>query len=312
MHVLLYKHVGTMEQIHHQPSTLDSKTDVADDNCEEGVKMETDNKQTKGNNIPAGLSAETHQHLAVNERPSCYRSRVTVRSRTRLQSTKSFPPYSQCIGGLGEWDDQHPSLRHDDGIKKDGNEGTERKEDCELSAREGVKAQWRRRTGEKFGASCRDESGRWEKVTRREREHEDKRREGGPSSAEEIERQNSEDEERKRSCKSAVDGESSKSAETPMDEEPEELIGMGEGPTTHECFSPHPILSKLLHSPTSSINLSSPESDGVFSEGEDADSKRRTFRKVRMDAHGLKPNLSFCGISIHTLAPCTRLLCFSI
>lgn len=298
-----------MEQIHHLPSTVDSQMDMTDDNCMEGVKVETDNKQTKDNDVSAGLSGEKCQRLTIGEEPSCRRRRIRVRSRTRLQSTKSFPPYSQCIGGLGEdeeWDNHHPSLRHDDVIKKDRNEGTERKEDFELNARcpwEDVKAQWRkRRRREKLGESYEVDSGRWESAqwreeeSGREREHDDKGMEGGAStgwkhcrdgnSVEEIERKDNEDEERKRSPISAVEGGNGKSAETPRDEEPEELLGMGEGPTTHQCFSLHPILSKLLHSsPTStcsSISLSSAESDGVFSEGEDAGSKRRMFRKVRM------------------------------
>ncbi|KAI3351668.1 hypothetical protein L3Q82_020502, partial [Scortum barcoo] len=96
-----------------------------------------------------------------------------------------------------------------------------------------------------------------------------------------------EEEERKRSLISVVEGENQVSGETPgeEDEEAKELPGLREGPTTHQWSSPHPILSKLLHSSSStsscsSISFSSAESDEVFSEGEDASSKRRTFRKL--------------------------------
>uniref|UniRef100_A0A3Q4G0X5 Seipin n=1 Tax=Neolamprologus brichardi TaxID=32507 RepID=A0A3Q4G0X5_NEOBR len=88
-----------------------------------------------------------------------------------------------------------------------------------------------------------------------------------------------------RSTISAVEGDPKSSRETPKRNDEEELPGVTEGSTTQQWSSPHPILSKLLHSSTSSsssLNLSSAESDEVFSEGEDAGSKRKTFRKVRI------------------------------
>lgn len=284
-----------MEQIHRLPSTLDSKMVMTDDNNinTEGLKMETENEQTLDNDFTAGLSDETHQHL-TSEGPSSSCRRITVRSR--LQSTKSYPPYSQCIGGLrenGEWDNvldsrlsivHHPSLRHDDMVKEDRNElaqGTERKEDFKLNvrcARDDVKPKWRMRR-ETLGRSYEVDSGRWESAQWREEES------GGEREHGEIERKDDEDEGRKRSPISAVEGEDGGSGETPKDEEAEELLGIRKGPTTHQWSTPHPILSKLLHSSTassSSINLSSAESDDVFSEGEDASPKRKTFRKVRM------------------------------
>ncbi|KAM9356686.1 uncharacterized protein ABDE67_004267 [Symphorus nematophorus] len=83
-----------------------------------------------------------------------------------------------------------------------------------------------------------------------------------------------------------VEAETKARGETPEDEEAEELQGMRESSTTLQWSSPHPILSKLMHSSSStsscsSVNLSSAESDEVFSEGEDAGSKRRAFRKCR-------------------------------
>ncbi|XP_034400152.1 inositol-trisphosphate 3-kinase B [Cyclopterus lumpus] len=57
---------------------------------------------------------------------------------------------------------------------------------------------------------------------------------------------------------------------------------MRKGSATHQWSTPHPILSKLLQSSsTSSVNFSSAESDDVFSEGEDVGSRRRAFRKSR-------------------------------
>lgn len=283
-----------MEQIHRLPSTLDSKMVMTDDNNinMEGLKMETENKQTLDNDFSDGLSDETHQRL-TSKGPSCSCRRITVGSR--LQSTKSCPPHSQCIGGLGEDGEldnaldsrlsivHHPSLRHDDMVKEDRNElvqGTERKEDFKLNSRcsqDDVMAKWRMRR-EKLGASYEVDSGGWESAQWREEQS------GREREQDEIERKDDEDEERKRSPISAVEGENGWSGETPKDEEAEELLGITEGPTTHQWSSPHPILSKLLHSSTtsSSINLSSAESDEIFSEGEDAGPKRKTFREVRM------------------------------
>lgn len=311
-----------MEQIHHLRSTLDLKMDVTDDNHVEGVKMETDNKQTMDNDLPAGLSEETYQNVTIREGPSSSCGRLRARSRPKLQSTKSFPPYNQCIGGLGEDGEQdnmiahQTNLRHDDTMREDVNEsvqGTERKEDFELKARCArgeVKAKWRTRRRERLGGSYEVDPDGWESArwsgkrrveeTEREREHDDEEREGGTNrewkhwrsknSSFEIEAKEEEDEGRKRSpVSAAVEGEYESSRETPEVEEAVELSGTVEDPAAHQWSSPHPILSKILHSSStssssSSINLSSAESDEVFSEGEDAVSRRRTFRKVRTDA----------------------------
>ncbi|XP_056239540.1 inositol-trisphosphate 3-kinase A [Seriola aureovittata] len=294
---------------------MDTKTDTTDDNNIEGMKMEIENKQMMNNDFSAKLSDETYQHLTIGEGPSSSCRKVRLRSRPRLQLAMSFPPYSQCIGGLGddgEWDNELNSeesiphqqhLRHDEAVQ-----ATERKEDAEPTtkcARDEVRAKWRTRRKEKLGGSCeadtdRDrEKGRWSgkrrvEETGGEREPDHKGRDGGTSSdwkhwrnrnsSFESERKEEGGEERKRST-SVAEGEDEDSGETleGKNEEAEELRGAS---TTHQWSSPHPILSKLLHSSSStsscsSINLSSAESDEVFSEGEDAGKKRKAFRKCR-------------------------------
>ncbi|XP_028446046.1 inositol-trisphosphate 3-kinase A [Perca flavescens] len=274
--------------------------DMTDDNHMEGMEMETENRQTMDNDFTVRLSDETHQHLKFSEDRSSSCKAVKVRSRPKLESTKSFPPYSQCIGGLGEDNElnsESMEMRED---KNDVIQGTERK-NFELNARcarDKVKAKWRMRRKERLGGSYEVDEDGWERArwsgkrrvdeTGREREPEDKEREGLNSewkhwrvknSSFEIERKEEEDEERRRSPVSAAEGESEGSGKTPEGNDEE-----AEGSTTHQWSSPHPILSKLLHSSTSScssISLSSAESDEVFSEGEDVDSKRRSFRKSR-------------------------------
>uniref|UniRef100_A0A3B4V0Y0 Seipin n=1 Tax=Seriola dumerili TaxID=41447 RepID=A0A3B4V0Y0_SERDU len=204
-----------------------------------------------------------------------------------------------------EWKPDIPHrqhLRHDEAVQ-----ATERKEDAEPTtkcARDEVRAKWRARRKEKLGGSCeadtdRDrEKGRWSgkrrvEETGGERELDHKGRDGGTSSdwkhwrnrnsSFESERKEEGGEERKRSISVAEDEDSGETLEE-KNEEAEELRGAS---TTHQWSSPHPILSKLLHSSSStsscsSINLSSAESDEVFSEGEDAGKKRKAFRKVRM------------------------------
>lgn len=320
-----------MEQLNHLRSTLETKMDITDENHMDEMKMEIETNQTVDNDFSAGLYDETHKQLTISERPFSSCRKVRVRSRPTLQSTKSFPPYSQCIGGLGgdeEQDNvlnsefsttQDPSLINNDMMRDDGNEvvhGTERKEDFEMNARctrNDMKAKWRMRRRERLGDGYKVDPEGWESArwsgkrrveeTERERKHDDKQREGGTNGERkhckgrnlslEIERKEEvKDEELKRSPNSAAEGENKGRRKTPRDEEAEELPGIRE--------IPHPILSKLLYSSSStsscsSINLSSAESDEVFSEGEDAGSKRRTFRKVRMtkiNAYSLKHTFS--------------------
>ncbi|XP_042275531.1 uncharacterized protein LOC121902335 [Thunnus maccoyii] len=283
--------------------------DTTDDHCMEDVKKERE----VDNDFSARLSDETHQHLSISEGPSSSCKRVRVKSRPKLLSTKSFPPYSQCIGGLGEdrdWDneldseshiDHQPYLRHEEA------QGTERREDIELvptCASDELRAKWRMRRKERLGGSYDIDAegwarGRWSgkrrvEETAIERERDDQEREGegkhwrrrNPNA--ETERNEEEDKERNSSVVSEIEGESEWSGET-LGEHSEELMELPElreGSTSHQRSTPHPILSKLLQSSSStsscaSINFSSAESDDVFTEGEDAGSKRKAFRKCR-------------------------------
>ncbi|XP_035018266.2 inositol-trisphosphate 3-kinase A [Hippoglossus stenolepis] len=272
-------------------SSMDTKMDT-DDSHMEGMKMEREIEQTMGNDF----SDELHQILPLGEGPSNCR-RVGARSRPSLQWTKSFPPYSQCIGGLGDRDSE--MMKDEDWME--GFQSTERKDDVEVNprcARDEVRAKWRAKMKERSGGSYEDDTDRWEggrwcgkrrveenggergcddeeRVggTKREWKH----RRGGNSSFEIKER----DEERKRLSVLFEDGENKGSGEN-LKEEAEELPRTRGGSTTHQWSSPHPILSKLLQSSSTtsscSINLSSVESDDVFSEGED-DIKKKTSKK---------------------------------
>lgn len=302
---------------------MDTNADTMANNIIEGMKMEIGNKQMMNNDFSATLSDETHQHLTISERPSNSCRKVKVRTRPRLQLAKSFPPYSQCIGGLGDDGDgdnpeldseksnphqQHLGNNEDmqenrdevtQAIKKREDRGTEREVDGDVTskcARDELKAKWRVRRKEKSGGSWeadteRCERGRWSgkrrvEETGEEGERDNKGGDGG-SSAEwkhwrsfETERQEEGAEERERAVS---EKEGSVDTLEGKGEEPEELR---EASLTQQKSSPHPIFSKLLHSSSStsscsSINLSSAESDEVFSEGEDAGKKRKAFRKVR-------------------------------
>lgn len=286
------------------------------------MKMEIQNKKTTDKDFSTRLSDEAHQHLTIIERPSSSCRRVWVRSRPRLEATKSFPPYNQCIGGLGEDGEQDSEisyqqyLTYDETMKGDRHavdEAAERK-DVELTprcTREDVKVKWRMMRKERLWGSyeidpdgC--ERGRWSGKRRVEESGRelcklvDKGREGGTNiewkhcrsqnSSFETERKEEDDEQRQKSPVAAVEIECDESGGTFewKDEEADEpsLSGVREGSTIDQRPSSHPILSKLFHSSStsscSSINLSSPESDEVFSEEEGGSKKRKTLRKVRM------------------------------
>ncbi|KAF3693988.1 Inositol-trisphosphate 3-kinase B [Channa argus] len=315
-------------------STLNTghKMDTTDDKCMEKMKVEIQNKQTVDNDFSARLSDEAHRHLTISEGSSSGCSKVSSRSRPKLQTTRSFPPYSQCIGGLGEnrfMDSEHNSesttfkqqLRHDETMRGERCTAVQEKKEVELTprcARDEVKAKWRMRRKERLGGSYEVDPDGWERgqwsgkrrVEQTEREasmREDKGRDGAQFSewkhssknlSFETKRKEEEDEERKSSSTSAVEGECDKG----RNEEAEELSGVREGSTPHQWSSPHPILSKLLHSSSStsscsSINLSSPESDEVFSEGEEVSKKRKTLRKY----HGLITRGEHCYIRLEDL-----------
>uniref|UniRef100_A0A3Q1GF89 Kinase n=1 Tax=Acanthochromis polyacanthus TaxID=80966 RepID=A0A3Q1GF89_9TELE len=304
--LVVQAHVGLMEQINHLCSALDTKMDTTDENHTEGMKTERKNEQTLESDSCTRRTDETHQHLSISEGPSSSCSGVRVRSRPKLHSTKSFPPYSQRIGGLGEdgeWDDEENS--ESDGVfqpnVKEKIQNTERKKELtSRCARDGMKAKWRWRRTERLGGSYEGDTdgwdrGRWSGKRRveedgKEKGHEDEESGDGEGkhwrgSKSSFEKWRNKEEEETRGSSSPVKCEDRGETREGEDEEAENLPGLTRGSTAHQWSSPHPILSKLLHSSSSSscssINLSSAESDEVFSEGEDAASKRKTFRKCR-------------------------------
>lgn len=284
--------------------------------------MEIQNKETTKNDFSARLSDEGHQFLTSSEGPSNSCRKVWMRSRPRLLATKSFPPYNQCIGGLGEdmEQDSEPHsesttnqqpLRNNETMRGDRHTVVQGST-LELTprcTRDEVKVKWKMRWKERLGGSFEGDSDGWERGRwsgkRRVEEtgsgacsHDDRGREGGannewklwggPNSRFETER-NEEDKEKKQSLILAAKGGCDAREETPEanNEVAQKQPGGRKGPTTQQQPSSQPLLSKLLHSSSSnsscsSINLSSPESDEVFSEGEDASKKRKAFRKVRM------------------------------
>lgn len=304
--LFIQAHVRPVEQFHRLHSTLHtpSEMDVADANSMEGMKMEMESETIMRNDF----SDETHQHLNFSEGPS---RRLRTRVRPKLQATKSFPPYSQCIGGLGEDTDQDsvPNselsfIPQEDTMESAGNEvgqGPERREGFESRAkcaREEAMSRWRMRRRERLGGSCEADPCRWESTrwsgkrrveeTGREGEHDGEQNEGGKNSEwKQCRSTNNSLEKQEEDERTTVGVVEREEKEGSMEaNEAGELPVTREGPAPPQWSTPHPILSKLLHSSSSSsscssMNLSSAESDEVFSEGEDASSKRRTFRKVR-------------------------------
>lgn len=290
--------------------------DTTDENNMEDMKMEIQSNQTLDKDFLA-RSDEGHQQLTISEGSSSSCRKVWVRSRPKLHKTKSFPPYSQCIGGLGdngepdtdincESNSYQLPLRHDETETGDGRtviQSAERKDIALIPrcAGEEVKFKWRMmRLGGSYEVDPDGwERGRWSGKRRVGEtgkdpcEHGDKGREEGTNSewkhcrsentSLETETREEEDEQRSWACVSATEGECAGSGETLKDEGAGELTSVRKGSTAHQPPSPHPILSKILYSSssTSSSNLSSPESDDVFSEEEDVSKKRKTLRKVR-------------------------------
>ncbi|MED6241098.1 hypothetical protein ATANTOWER_027296, partial [Ataeniobius toweri] len=263
-----------------------------------GLKMEGINMEIEDNDSCTGLSDQTNQHLLISDEPSSSCTEVRGRFRPRLQATKSFPPYSQCIGGLGEdedWDndlDSESLISHLSNAKEETPVEVHEWVNTAKYSREVLRARWRSRRKDKLGGSfdvgtdgC--ERGRWSGKRRVEDsgtpgKHDNKERDEGKhwrgrSSCLKRSENNEEKEDRKTSPTTASQ-ENSCSVET-IERQNEEADDVTE-PSGHR----HPILSKLLHSSTSSscssLNLSS-ESDEVFSDVEDTVSKRKTFRKCR-------------------------------
>ncbi|XP_047210111.1 inositol-trisphosphate 3-kinase A [Girardinichthys multiradiatus] len=285
-----------MEQNRHLRSGRDTSMDSAEH--QPGLKMEGINMEIEDTDSCTGLSDQTNQHLLISDEPSSSCTEVRGRFRPRLLATKSFPPYSQCIGGLGEdedWDndlDSESLISHQSNAKEETPVEVHEWVNTAKYSREVLRARWRSRRKDKLGGSfdvgtdgC--ERGRWSGKRRVEdsgtpgKQDNKERDEGkhwrGRSSC--LKRsENNEKEDRKTSPTTASQEENSCSVET-IERQNEEADDVTD-PSGHR----HPILSKLLHSSTSSscssLNLSS-ESDEVFSDVEDAVSKRKTFRKCR-------------------------------
>ncbi|XP_024139551.1 inositol-trisphosphate 3-kinase A [Oryzias melastigma] len=241
---------------------------------------------------------KTNQHLPDREGPSSSCSKTRRSFRPKLQATKSFPPYSQCIGGLGEDGEANndptselvstcssavPEDKHDKSAE------TETKTDQRVKcSREAVRAKWRSRRKEMSWRSCDvdtdvPERGLWcgKRMEGVGKERKDEENEGdvGKHRRDKSSKDRDEEEEKKtgRSSTSTVNMELMDTRNS-KDEDPDG--------TTESSTKRHLILSRLLHSSStssscSSINFSSAESDEVFSEGEDAASKSQNFRKNR-------------------------------
>ncbi|XP_015234891.1 PREDICTED: inositol-trisphosphate 3-kinase A-like [Cyprinodon variegatus] len=285
-------HAVSMEQNRHLCSSRDSSMDTAEDRT--GLKME--GIEIEDTDSCTALSDETHQHLSIGDEPSSSCTEVRAKFRPRLLATKSFPPYSQCIGGLGEdtdWDndlDSELQMACQSNAKEDmPHVKPNEVDDPAKYSREVLRARWRSRRKERQGGSfdvgtdgC--DRGRWSGKRRVDEseitgEHDDEERDEGKhwrgrsSSLERGENNEGKQDGKPSSTSAAQEGNCSSM------EAPEESNEEAEDMPSHR----HPILSKLLHSSTSScssINLSS-ESDEVFSDIEDAMSKRKTFKKSR-------------------------------
>lgn len=277
-----------MEQIHHCQSRRDPKTEMSGEDHMQGIKTSTEDKQLK-NKFPARLSNEaSHSTTGIQAIP-----------RPRLQSTKSFPAYSEQRGGVGEdsvkeWDmiSQCSSPRyHEEGEKELAQPSERKNTNCEFNrrfAKANRRAKWGR--CERLETSYKADSWRWECSGRNDDDYKQEGQLGERDVEEEgkwrqprelnLSQDIRKDDVERRCPESALCLETFQKGE---DDEPPEKT---ESSSTHQCPIPHPVLSKFLHSTSSFANsstlgLSSAESDEVFSDKEDAISKRATFRKVR-------------------------------
>lgn len=257
----------------------------------QAVKRSTETKQTTKNEFPPGLSHEASHSM----------TRIQTIPRLRLQSTRSFPPRSEHQGGVGEESvkereliSQCSSPRYDEGGEKPLDQPSERKKtNCEFNrrfAKANRRAKWGR--WERLETRYDTDSRRWEGSYQKDGDC----KEEGQLGERDVEgagewRQHRElnlsqdirrDEVERRRQESALCQEPSKNEE---DEEPAEKT---ESSSTHQ----RPVLSKFLPSTSSStLGLSSAESDEVFSDKEEAVSKRTAFRKVRTKAIASKIRL---------------------
>lgn len=273
-----------MEQIHHCQTGRDPKREMSGEDYMRRKKISTENKQTTKNEVSPGISNEASHSMA----------RIQTIPPLRLQSAKSFPPYSEHRGGedlVKEWDfiSQCSSPRYDEEGEKQPLERKSTNREFDRFANANRRAKWGR--WEKLGTSYDGDSWRREYSDIKDDDSEQEGQLGERDVEEAGEwRQRRElnlsqdirrdDSVERRSPESTLRQEPSKNEE---DEEPPEKT---ESSSTHQHPVPHPILSKFLHStssPTSSstLGLSSADSEEVFSDKEDAVSKRTTFRKVR-------------------------------
>lgn len=250
-----------------------------------GIKMSTGKKQTMKNEFPTRLPIEAGHST----------TRIQIIPRLKLQSTKSFPPYSERRGGFGEesakrWDmiSQCSSPSCDEEGEKELDQPSERKNSDREVNRRFAKANRRAKWGrwERLETGSEADSWRWECSNKNDYGSEKE----GQFGESVVEEEGKWRQHRKLSLsqdirRDDVQGRCAESTqETPKkDDEPPEKT---ENSSTHHSPVPHPILSKLLHSTSSSTSsstsgFSSAESDEVFSDKEDAVSKRATFRKVR-------------------------------
>uniref|UniRef100_A0A3P9JJF9 Kinase n=1 Tax=Oryzias latipes TaxID=8090 RepID=A0A3P9JJF9_ORYLA len=270
-------------------STRDTEMDGIYCNSMEKMEIETDD-------LCITPSDEPNQHLSVGDGflNTCGKTRKSF--RPKLQATKSFPPYSQCIGGLGEdgegKNDLNPEFSSSVVPKEnhEKNAETETKTDQKIKcSREVVKAKWRSKRKEWSWRSCdvdTDAQERWcgkrMESIEKERKEEEKERDVGKhrrdkSSSFDKGRDEKKEKETEKSSTSTGTMEFMDTLQS-KDDDPEE--------TTQSSTNRHLILSRLLHSSStssscSSMNFSSAESDEVFSEGEDAASMSQNFRKSR-------------------------------
>ncbi|XP_037315984.2 inositol-trisphosphate 3-kinase B [Pungitius pungitius] len=241
--------------------------DTTDQNPAGGT--ETHSQPTVAEDFSAALSDEMHQQMTIGENPSGSGRRHRVRSRPRLKSTKSFPPYSQCIGGLGEDGEGDGPINPDpsDGTRKHENpvtRGTEEREHFELSAkraRDEAKAKWRMRRKERLWGSHEADTDGWERAR-----WSGKRSVEGSGGETEcvLSPKSSWKHWRGRNSGLEAHGKEEQDGERKMS--PMAAAELLQVSSTSSC---------------SSVNFSSAESDEVFSEGEDVGSKRMAFRKCR-------------------------------
>lgn len=255
----------------------------------QGIKISTEKKQTMRNEFPAGQSNEARQLM----------TRIQIIPGLRLRSTKSFPPYSERRGGLGEDSvkesdmiSQCSSPSYDDEGEKELDQPSERRNANREFSRRFAKANRRAKWGRWQRLENSYEADSWRQECSNKKDDDSKQE--GQFGERDVEEEDRWRQPRELSLSQDISGddvemrcpESALCQETCKNKEDDEPPEKTESSSTHQSPVPHPILSKFLHSTSSStssstLGLSSAESDEVFSDKEDVVSKRTTFRKVR-------------------------------